>query len=244
VIIVKNLCKSFKSKRGRINVLNNISTHISQGEKIAIIGPSGSGKSMFLRCLNRLETPSSGEILFNGQNIANSKININHLRQQIGMVFQSFNLFPHLTVRKNITLAPVNLKLKTHDEANAEAEKLLSRFNLLDKIDVYPVKLSGGQRQRVAIIRTLAMNPKLMLFDEPTSALDPEMTCEVLDVMRELAKDGMTMLVVTHEIRFAKEAATRIIFMEKGSILADGQPSVVLHNCTINRVNEFFKKVL
>lgn len=241
---VKNLYKRFKGEDGVVNVINGITVNISEGEKIAIIGPSGSGKSTFLRCLNRLDEPSGGEIIFEGKSIMDPKSNVDEMRRKIGMVFQHFNLFPHLTVRQNITLAPVWLRLKSQNEADEVAEKLLDRVGLLDKADVFPIKLSGGQKQRVAIVRSLAMNPKLMLFDEPTSALDPEMIGEVLAVMKELAKDGMTMLVVTHEMSFAREVATRVLFMEKGEIVADEPPSKLFNSSKNPRVNEFLSRIL
>lgn len=244
MIYVKNLHKTFKGADGPVEVLNGITLDIEKGEKIAVIGPSGSGKSTFLRCLNRLETPTSGEIIFEGMALTDQRHDVNRIRRHIGMVFQHFNLFPHLTVRENITLAPVLLKVKSPKEANKDAETLLERVGLGDKADVYPVRLSGGQKQRVAIVRALAMNPKLMLFDEPTSALDPEMVGEVLSVMRELAEEGMTMVVVTHEMSFAREVANRVLFMEKGQILAD-EPPQKLFNCSENsRVKEFLSKIL
>lgn len=244
MIYVKDLYKKFKTSSGIVNVLNGITTSIEKGEKIAIIGPSGSGKSTFLRCLNRLEEPTSGEIVFEGMALTDPRRNLDEIRRHIGMVFQHFNLFPHLTVRENITLAPVTLKIKSREEADEEAEILLERVGLLGKADMYPIRLSGGQKQRVAIVRALAMNPKLMLFDEPTSALDPEMIGEVLSVMRELANDGMTMVVVTHEMSFAREVATRTFFMEKGKIVAD-EPPEDLFNCSKNpRVQEFLSKIL
>lgn len=244
MICVKNLYKRFKSDDGVVNVLNGINLTVKKGEKIAIIGPSGSGKSTFLRCLNRLEEPTSGEIIFEGMSLTDPRHNVDKIRQKIGMVFQHFNLFPHLTVRQNITLAPVMLKIKSQEEANSEAEELLKRVGLIDKADYFPIKLSGGQKQRVAIVRALAMNPEIMLFDEPTSALDPEMIGEVLAVMRELASDGMTMIVVTHEMSFAKEVATRILFMEEGEIVANETPDE-LFTCSDNpRVREFLSKIL
>lgn len=244
MICVRDLYKQFKSSDGVINVLNGITLNVKKGEKIAIIGPSGSGKSTFLRCLNRLEEPTSGEIIFEGMPLTDSRHDVNKIRRKIGMVFQHFNLFPHLTVRQNITLAPVTLKIKSQEEADKEAEVLLDRVGLSDKIDVFPIKLSGGQKQRVAIVRSLAMNPEIMLFDEPTSALDPEMIGEVLSVMRELAVEGMTMIVVTHEMSFAREVSTRILFMEKGEIAADESPED-LFNCSDNpRVKEFLSKIL
>ncbi len=244
MIYVKDLYKQFNASSGTVNVLNGITVEVKKGEKIAIIGPSGSGKSTFLRCLNRLDEPTSGKIIFDGVEMTDSERTLDKMRQQIGMVFQHFNLFPHLTVRENITLAPVLLGLKKQKEADLQAESLLERVGLLEKADVYPIRLSGGQKQRVAIVRALAMNPKLMLFDEPTSALDPEMIGEVLSVMREVANDGMTMIVVTHEISFAREVATRILFMEKGKIVAD-EPPENLFTCSKNpRVKEFLSKIL
>lgn len=220
MIKVSNLKKSF----GNLNVLNDISVDIEKGEKIVVIGPSGSGKSTFLRCLNLLETPTSGEIWFDGQCITDKKTDINMVRRHMGMVFQHFNLFNNKTVMGNITLAPVQLKLMSKEEANENALRLLDRIGLRDKADAYPSQLSGGQKQRIAIVRSLAMNPKVMLFDEPTSALDPEMVGEVLDFMKELARDGMTMVVVTHEMGFAREVASRVMFMDEGKILEDGTP--------------------
>lgn len=244
MICVKNLYKKFKSSNGIINVLNGITLNIEKGEKIAIIGPSGSGKSTFLRCLNRLEEPTSGEIIFEGMNLTDPRRNVDEIRRHIGMVFQHFNLFPHLTVRENITLAPVTLKIKSQEEADSIAETLLERVGLLGKADVYPIKLSGGQKQRVAIVRALAMNPKLMLFDEPTSALDPEMIGEVLSVMRELAQEGMTMVVVTHEMSFAREVATRTLFMDRGEIVEDEPPLELFSRPKNPRVKEFLSKIL
>ena len=221
MIDVKNLCKSF----GDVEVLKNISETIDKGEKVVIVGPSGSGKSTFLRCLNLMEHPTSGEIFFEGTDITRiSESEMNRLRQRMGMVFQHFNLFPHLTIRKNITLAPVKLGLMTADEANARAEELLEQVGLPDKADEYPSRLSGGQKQRIAIARSLAMNPEVMLFDEPTSALDPEMVGEVLELMKKLADDGMTMVVVTHEMGFAREVASRVMFMADGNILEQNRP--------------------
>lgn len=222
MIEVKGLVKSFD---GNI-VLNGISEHIEKGEKVVIIGPSGSGKSTFLRCLNLLETPDAGEIWFEGEQINTKKCNINRVRRKMGMVFQHFNLFPHLTVLQNITLAPTLLKLQGKAEAEQNAKRLLARIGLLDKADTYPNMLSGGQKQRIAIVRSLAMNPDVMLFDEPTSALDPEMVGEVLELMKELADDGMTMVVVTHEMGFAREVATRVLFMDGGQILEQGAPQI------------------
>lgn len=215
MISVKNLCKSF----GDHQVLKDINEHIAPGEKIVIIGPSGSGKSTFLRCMNLLERPTSGQIIFDGIDITDPKTDINKVRQHMGMVFQHFNLFPHKTIMENITLAPVRLKLMKSEEAKEEALRLLKLVNLEEKADAYPGQLSGGQKQRIAIVRSLAMKPKMMLFDEPTSALDPEMVGEVLEVMKNLADQGMTMAVVTHEMGFAKEVGTRVMFMDEGRIL-------------------------
>ena len=218
MISVKNLCKSF----GDHQVLKDINEHIAPGEKIVIIGPSGSGKSTFLRCMNLLERPTSGQIIFDGIDITDPKTDINKVRQHMGMVFQHFNLFPHKTIMENITLAPVRLKLMKSEEAKEEALRLLKLVNLEEKADAYPGQLSGGQKQRIAIVRSLAMKPKMMLFDEPTSALDPEMVGEVLEVMKNLADQGMTMAVVTHEMGFAKEVGTRVMFMDEGRILEQG----------------------
>ena len=240
MIDVKNLTKSF----GDHVVLDDISEHINPGEKVVIIGPSGSGKSTFLRCLNLLETPTSGSITFNGACITDTKVNIDLVRRKMGMVFQHFNLFPNMTVRKNITLAPVRTGLMTNDEANEVAASLLKRIGLLDKIDAYPAQLSGGQKQRIAIVRALAMRPELMLFDEPTSALDPEMVGEVLDVMKELANEGMTMVVVTHEMGFAREVASRVLFIDGGKILEQGTPDQIFSNPQNPRLRDFLSKVL
>ncbi len=240
MIDVKNLSKAF----GENLVLNNISETINQGEKVVIVGPSGSGKSTFLRCLNLLEKPTDGEIWFEGTNITDKKCNINQTRQKMGMVFQHFNLFPHLTILKNITLSPVLLKLQTEEEATKNAMKLLERIGLTDKADTYPSMLSGGQKQRIAIVRALAMNPDVMLFDEPTSALDPEMVGEVLELMKELANDGMTMVVVTHEMGFAKEVGTRIMFMDEGQIKEQSTPEEFFSNPKHPRLIEFLSKVL
>ena len=223
MISVKNLCKSF----GDHQVLKDINEHIAPGEKIVIIGPSGSGKSTFLRCMNLLERPTSGQIIFDGIDITDPKTDINKVRQHMGMVFQHFNLFPHKTIMENITLAPVRLKLMKSEEAKEEALRLLKLVNLEEKADAYPGQLSGGQKQRIAIVRSLAMKPKMMLFDEPTSALDPEMVGEVLEVMKNLADQGMTMAVVTHEMGFAKEVGTRVMFMDEGRILEQDRKSVV-----------------
>jgi ABC-type polar amino acid transport system ATPase subunit len=240
VIDIKNLSKSFGSHL----VLNDISEHIYPGEKVVIIGPSGSGKSTFLRCLNLLETPSKGTITFDGKTITDPKADIDKIRQQMGMVFQHFNLFPNMTIRRNITLAPVRTKLMSQEEANDTATTLLRRVGLEEKADAYPAQLSGGQKQRIAIVRALAMRPKVMLFDEPTSALDPEMVGEVLEVMKELADDGMTMAVVTHEMGFAREVANRVLFMDSGIILEQGTPSEVFGNPKQPRTQEFLSKVL
>ena len=241
MIDVKNLCKSF----GDVEVLKNISETIDKGEKVVIVGPSGSGKSTFLRCLNLMEHPTSGEIFFEGTDITRiSESEMNRLRQRMGMVFQHFNLFPHLTIRKNITLAPVKLGLMTADEANARAEELLEQVGLPDKADEYPSRLSGGQKQRIAIARSLAMNPEVMLFDEPTSALDPEMVGEVLELMKKLADDGMTMAVVTHEMGFAREVASRVMFMADGNILEQNRPDEFFSNPRNPRLRDFLSKVL
>lgn len=241
MIDVKNLCKSF----GDVEVLKNISETIDKGEKVVIVGPSGSGKSTFLRCLNLMEHPTSGEIFFEGTDITRiSEPEMNRLRQRMGMVFQHFNLFPHLTIRKNITLAPVKLGLMTVEEANARAEELLEQVGLPDKADEYPSRLSGGQKQRIAIARALAMNPEVMLFDEPTSALDPEMVGEVLELMKKLADDGMTMVVVTHEMGFAREVASRVMFMADGNILEQNRPDEFFSNPRNPRLRDFLSKVL
>ncbi len=240
IIEVKNLKISF----GDLNVIKDLSINIKENEKIVVIGPSGSGKSTFLRCLNRLETPDSGTILFNGINLTDSKTNLNIARQKMGMVFQHFNLFPHLTVMQNITLSPVTLKLKSKAEAKETALQLLKRVGLEEKADVYPSTLSGGQKQRIAIVRALAMNPEVLLFDEPTSALDPEMVGEVLAVMKELADDGMTMVVVTHEMGFAREVADRVIFMDNGFIAEEGTPQEIFGNPKSERLQQFLKAVL
>ena len=240
MIDVKHLSKSF----GDHLVLDDISEHIHHGEKVVIIGPSGSGKSTFLRCLNLLETPSAGTITFDGTEITDPKVDIDKIRQQMGMVFQHFNLFPNMTIRKNITLAPVRTKLMSPAEADAQAEKLLERVGLMDKIDAYPAQLSGGQKQRIAIVRALAMKPKVMLFDEPTSALDPEMVGEVLDVMKELAHEGMTMVVVTHEMGFAREVGSRVLFMDGGHILEQNEPHEFFAHPKEQRTIDFLSKVL
>ena len=240
MISVKNLCKSF----GDHQVLKDINEHIAPGEKIVIIGPSGSGKSTFLRCMNLLERPTSGQIIFDGIDITDPKTDINKVRQHMGMVFQHFNLFPHKTIMENITLAPVRLKLMKSEEAKEEALRLLKLVNLEEKADAYPGQLSGGQKQRIAIVRSLAMKPKMMLFDEPTSALDPEMVGEVLEVMKNLADQGMTMAVVTHEMGFAKEVGTRVMFMDEGRILEQGTPEDILDHPKEARTQEFLSKVL
>ena len=238
MITVKGLYKNF-GENDEIKVLKDVSEHISRGEKVVIIGPSGSGKSTFLRCLNRLEEPSAGEILFEDVSITSPKNDINKLRMRMGMVFQHFNLFPHLTILENITLAPIKLLKKNKDEAEKYAMELLTRVGLPEKADAYPNQLSGGQKQRIAIARALAMNPAVMLFDEPTSALDPEMVGEVLDLMKELAEDGMTMVVVTHEMGFAKEVANRILFMDEGRIVEQGTPEQIFTNPQSPRLKDF-----
>lgn len=240
MIIVKDLHKKFEHN----HVLRGVSYHIHQGEKIVIVGPSGSGKSTFLRCLNLLETPTSGEIWFDGQLITDPKVNIDKIREHMGMVFQNFNLFNNLSIMDNITLAPVKLKLMGKEEASENALKLLARVGLSEKADAYPSQLSGGQKQRIAIVRSLAMNPRVMLFDEPTSALDPEMVGEVLDVMKELAESGMTMVVVTHEMGFAREVADRVIFMADGKIVEEGKPEQIFSAPEQPRTREFLAKVL
>lgn len=236
--------KKLKISFGKLNVLKDVSINIQKGEKIVIIGPSGSGKSTFLRCLNRLETPDGGQILFEGNDLTDPKTNLDLCRQKMGMVFQHFNLFPHLTVLQNITLAPVTLKLKTEEDAKAEAMQLLERIGLPDKANVYPSTLSGGQKQRIAIVRSLAMHPDVMLFDEPTSALDPEMVGEVLEVMKDLARDGMTMVVVTHEMGFAREVADRVLFMNEGYIEEEGTPDEIFQHPKSERLQQFFKSIL
>ena len=240
MIDVKNLSKSF----GNHLVLDDISEHIYPGEKVVIIGPSGSGKSTFLRCLNLMEIPTAGSVIFDGAEITDPKININLMRQKMGMVFQHFNLFPNMTIRQNITLAPTRTKLMSKAEANDIASQLLRRVGLEEKADAYPSQLSGGRKQRIAIVRALAMNPKVMLFDEPTSALDPEMVGEVLQVMKELADDGMTMVVVTHEMGFAREVGNRVLFMDEGKILEQSTPDVLFNAPQHPRLQEFLSKVL
>ena len=240
MIDVKNLSKSF----GKLMVLDDITEHICPGEKIVVIGPSGSGKSTFLRCLNLLEEPTAGTITFDGINITDPATNIDLVRRQMGMVFQHFNLFPNMTIKKNITLAPVRTGLMKQAEADELAMQLLRRVGLEEKADAYPNQLSGGQKQRIAIVRALAMNPKVMLFDEPTSALDPEMVGEVLEVMKELANEGITMVVVTHEMGFAKEVGSRILFMDGGKIVEQGTPVDVFEHPQHPRLQEFLSKVL
>ena len=242
LIRVEHVIKEYN--HGAVKALNDCSLSIKKGEVVAIIGPSGSGKSTLLRCLNLLEIPSSGHIYFNGVDITDKKVDINLHRRKMGMVFQHFNLFPHMTVKKNITLAPVQLGLKKQDEADAQAMKLLERIGLADKADEYPNMLSGGQKQRIAIVRALAMAPEVMLFDEPTSALDPEMVGEVLDLMRDLAKDGMTMVVVTHEMGFAREVASRVLFLDDGVIAEEGTPDEIFGAPKGERLQSFLAKVL
>ena len=244
MISVKYLEKTFHTSRGDLPVLMGINQTIEKGEKVVIVGPSGSGKSTFLRCLNLLEQPTSGEIWFEEEEITSPKCNINLLRQKMGMVFQHFNLFPHLTILENITLAPTSLKLKTQEEAERSAMQLLERVGLADKAQAYPAQLSGGQKQRIAIVRSLAMEPKVMLFDEPTSALDPEMVGEVLQVMKQLAQEGMTMIVVTHEMGFAREVATRILFMDQGQVLEEAPPQEFFASPKHARLQDFLSKVL
>lgn len=240
MIEVKGLRKDFKD----LHVLNGIDYKIEQGEKIVVIGPSGSGKSTFLRCLNLLEEPTAGNIYFDGIDITDPKNDVNKMRQKMGMVFQHFNLFPHMTVLNNIMFAPIRLKLQTKEEAKENAMRLLKRIGLEDKADEYPNKLSGGQKQRIAIVRALAMNPEVMLFDEPTSALDPEMVGEVLDLIRELAAEGMTMVIVTHEMGFAKEVGTKVLFVDEGVIKEENTPKEFFESPQNPRLKEFLSKVL
>jgi arginine/lysine/histidine transport system ATP-binding protein len=240
VIRVNNLHKSFEKNE----VLKGINEHIEKGEVVVVIGPSGSGKSTFLRCLNLLEVPTSGEIIFEGKNITDKKVDINKIREKMGMVFQQFNLFPHKTVLDNLTIAPIKVKGVSKADAEKKAKELLDRVGLLNKADAYPSSLSGGQKQRIAIARALAMDPDVMLFDEPTSALDPEMVGEVLNVMKELAKEGMTMVVVTHEMGFAREVGDRILFMDKGNIMEEGTPEEIFSNPKNPRTIDFLSKVL
>lgn len=240
MIYVNNLRKSF----GKNEVLKDINEHIKKGEVVVVIGPSGSGKSTFLRCLNRLEEPTSGEIIFEGNSITDKNTNINKLREKMGMVFQQFNLFPHKSVLENITIAPIKVKGEKGDEAKKKSMSLLKMVGLTEKADAYPASLSGGQKQRIAIARALAMEPDVMLFDEPTSALDPEMVGEVLNVMKDLAKGGMTMVVVTHEMGFAKEVGDRILFMDDGNIVEQGTPEEIFNNPKNPRTIDFLSKVL
>lgn len=240
MIKVKNLKKSFNG----VQVLSGITEEIHEGEVVVVIGPSGSGKSTFLRCLNLLETPDDGEVIIDGEQINLPKVDVNVVRQKMGMVFQHFNLFPHLTVLENITLAPVKLGKMTPEQAKEKAMELLNIVGLVEKADAYPASLSGGQKQRIAIARSLAMEPEIMLFDEPTSALDPEMVGEVLDVMKNLAKSGMTMVVVTHEMGFAKEVGTRLLFIDEGKVLESGTPKEVFEHPTQERTKVFLSKVL
>jgi ABC-type polar amino acid transport system ATPase subunit len=240
VIIVKDLHKTFENN----HVLRGVNYHVQQGEKIVVIGPSGSGKSTFLRCLNLLEVPTSGEIWFDGVNITDPKTDIDKVREHMGMVFQNFNLFNNLTIMQNITLAPVKLKIMEKEEAGENALKLLERVGLREKADAYPSQLSGGQKQRVAIVRSLAMNPRVMLFDEPTSALDPEMVGEVLAVMKGLAESGMTMVVVTHEMGFAREVGTKVLFMDEGVIMEENTPQEFFSHPKSQRLQDFLSKVL
>mgnify|MGYP003289185010 CR=1 FL=1 len=240
VLDIKGLHISF----GKLHVLNDISISIKKGEKVVIIGPSGSGKSTLLRCINRLENPDAGSIIFEGNDLTEKNCDLDKARQKIGMVFQSFNLFPHLTVLENITLAPVTLGIQTKEEAASDAKKLLERVGLSEKAECYPSVLSGGQKQRIAIVRTLAMKPDVILFDEPTSALDPEMAVEVLEVIKSLASDGMTMIVVTHEMGFAREVADRVIFMDGGMIMEEGTPEKIFLHPESDRLKQFLDSVL
>ena len=240
MIVIENLVKCF----GSLTVLDNVSERVTPGEKVAVIGPSGSGKSTLLRCLNLLETPDKGSVIFDGTEITDPKCNVNEVRRHMGMVFQNFNLFNNLSVMQNIILAPTKLKLKTTEEAQETANTLLKRIGLSDKADAYPSTLSGGQKQRIAIVRALAMNPKVMLFDEPTSALDPEMVGEVLDVIREVADAGMTMVIVTHEMGFAREVASRVLFMDEGRIRESGAPAQLFDSPQDARLQSFLSKVI
>ncbi|SHM36451.1 amino acid ABC transporter ATP-binding protein, PAAT family (TC 3.A.1.3.-) [Caldanaerovirga acetigignens] len=240
MIEVRDLHKNF----GKLEVLKGINTRIQKGEVVVVIGPSGSGKSTFLRCLNLLERPTRGEVKIEGKSLLDPSTDINKIRQDVGMVFQHFNLFPHKTVIENITLAPIKVKGISPNDAREKAMELLERVGLADKAECFPASLSGGQKQRVAIARALAMNPKVMLFDEPTSALDPEMIKEVLDVMKDLASDGMTMVVVTHEMRFAREVGDRVLFMDEGKILEEGTPKEIFENPQNTRTKEFLSKIL
>ena len=240
MIEVKDLQKSF----GELQVLKGITTTIEKGERVVVIGPSGGGKSTFLRCLNLLEEPTGGEVIFEGEDLTDPNADVDMARRRIGMVFQHFNLFPHLTIMQNITLAPVHLKMKTQAQAEEEGRRLLTRIGLLDKADTYPDMLSGGQRQRIAIVRSLMMNPDVMLFDEPTSALDPEMVGEVLQLIEELAKDGMTMVIVTHEIGFARRVASRVLFIDEGIIKEENSPEKFFTEPKDPRLQDFLSKVL
>jgi len=240
VIFVEELHKKF----GDNHVLRGVNQHIKKGEKVVVIGPSGSGKSTFLRCLNLLETPDSGKIIFEGKDITEKGVDINLIRRRMGMVFQQFNLFPHKSVIENITLAPVHLKMMTKEQAEKRAMELLDRVGLTEKANAYPASLSGGQKQRIAIVRALAMNPDVMLFDEPTSALDPEMVGEVLDVMKDLAREGMTMVVVTHEMGFAREVGDRVLFMDEGLVVEEGTPEQIFGNPQNRRTQDFLSKLL
>ena len=242
LISVKALSKHFGG--GKIAALDSVSTDIKKGEVVVVIGPSGSGKSTFLRCLNLLEMPTGGQIVFEGVDIADPKVNINIHRQKMGMVFQHFNLFPHMTILRNMTIAPMKLLKRSKAEAEAKAMALLERVGLADRAKAYPSQLSGGQKQRIAIVRALCMEPDVMLFDEPTSALDPEMVGEVLDVMKDLAKEGMTMVVVTHEMGFAREVGSRVIFMDNGHIIEDGTPEQIFDNPQNERTQSFLRKIL
>ena len=242
LITVKGLSKHFNG--GKLHALDNVSTDIKKGQVVVVIGPSGSGKSTFLRCLNLLEMPTAGQIIFDGVDIADRKVNINIHRQRMGMVFQHFNLFPHMTILRNLTIAPMKLRHKSKAEATQKAMELLERVGLADRAKAYPSQLSGGQKQRVAIVRALCMEPDVMLFDEPTSALDPEMVGEVLDVMKNLAHEGMTMVVVTHEMGFAREVGNRVIFMDQGHIIEDNTPDEIFNNPQNPRTQSFLKKIL
>ena len=241
MIRTENLVKSFDGKK---LVLNGITETIEKKEKVVVIGPSGSGKSTFLRCLNLLETPTSGKIFFKDEEITAPKVDINRIRTNMGMVFQHFNLFPHMTILENISFAPINLKIQSKEEAYENANRLLKRIGLSDKVNAYPGMISGGQKQRVAIVRAVAMNPEVMLFDEPTSALDPEMVGEVLSLMHELADEGMTMVVVTHEMGFAREVANRVLFIDEGKIVEQGTPEAIFGNPQHDRTKDFLSKVL
>ncbi len=242
MIQVKNLEKHFNA--GTVHALNGVTTDIARSEVLVVIGPSGSGKSTFLRCLNLLEKPTDGSVVFEGTDITAPGVNINVMRRRMGMVFQHFNLFPHMTVLKNLTLGPTQLLKKSQDEANQKAMQLLERVGLADRANAYPSQLSGGQKQRIAIVRALCMEPDVMLFDEPTSALDPEMVGEVLDVMKELAREGMTMVVVTHEMGFAREVADRVLFMDNGQIVEEGTPEAIFEHPRSERLQSFLAKVL